>query len=328
VAFYGSGDRDGGKIYFLKGGRGVFFNPATGRVELEFALEDRFPALSRFIARPQLFLVEDYDLETFVGEPQIGRLVNAGIFVPQRAKQTVRLVVESEQTTATSLRQNILQSQDSTVMENFYDEMKEQEENSGTRGKYDYHLDASFHGEAGATSLWGGEVDASLHARGGSEDVRSDFAKATFKTVSSQVNETSRQVNQQVLDTSSTYQRTDKTISLQEMVIDNTTSDNPVRYQFFEQLQPFLTLLVLKRVRVAYTDGKDVPRLVELAQLRRLLADCIPDSVNRTKVINALQDVLSNVLACLLCRKSHARHDRLSSDRFGSTHAVMRRTFG
>jgi Hemopexin len=282
LAFYGTGS-ESEKIYFFKGDQYLLYDLKTRRAERVSSIESRFPALARYIERPQLFLVEHYQLNTYVGPSEAGELVET-LSIPGHTKKSVLLVTEVTETSTTAIHQTLMQSQDEMVEHNFYEQMKTQNEQSGSRERYDYHLDASFHGDASASSPWGGEVNANLKAQGGTNDVRNSFSEAAFGTLQSQLNTTARQVKQQVFSSDQQYQRTEHTMRMEEETIDNTTSDRLLIYEYHQQRQSYLTLLILRQEQIAFSDGLSSLEKVEMSQMDSLLSKYIPRQQDRDEV--------------------------------------------
>jgi hypothetical protein len=282
LTFYGSGD-ESQKVYFFKGDQCLLYDLKRDQTERVLPIEERFPAMAKYIPHPQLFLVENYQLVTYAGPSKAGRLVQT-VSILGRSKLSVILVTEVTETSSTAIHQTLLQSQDDAVVKNFDDQMKTQNEQSGSHEKYDYHLDASFHGDASATSLTGGEVNANLKAQGGTNDVRDSFAKAASRTIQSQINTTSSQVTQQVYSGDQKYERTSRTLRTEEQTIDNTSSDKKLVYEYHEQLQMYLTLLVLCEEHIAFVDGHTPPTMVNINQMDSLLSKHIPKQQDRDDV--------------------------------------------
>jgi hypothetical protein len=293
LAFYGIGD-EAEKIYFFRGGQCLLYNTDTNQSENIFAVEDKFPALAQYFTRPQIFIVENYVLNTYVGSPVSGKLIDT-VPILAHQKKIVQLVTETTQTTATTVTQSILESQDSSVADNFYDEMKNADESGGDTETYRYNFDASFHGDASVTGFGGGEVNANLHAKGGTDNVRFNFRDAAFKTISSQINKTSKQLNQKVFQGSEEYKRTEFTRRFEEVVIDNSGTDKDFIYEYYQQLQPYLTLLILRRVRLAFSDGTGQPQVTDISSVENLLAQHISETSNREDIKLLISSELSSV---------------------------------
>ncbi|MDX1416768.1 MAG: hypothetical protein R3293_21380 [Candidatus Promineifilaceae bacterium] len=293
LAFYGTGE-EAEYIYFLSEDQCALFDLDNNEVKGVFPLEKKFPTLAQFIRRPQIFLVEYYMLNNYVGGTLLGEKVDSRSVLANQ-KLTMYMVVEVVETSTSLIKQSILQSQSDEVTKNFYEEMKATNERGGSSEAYRYNFDASFHGDASATGVWGGEVNANVKAKGGTDNVRSNFAAAAFSAVTSQVNKTSKQLTQGVFSSEQGYQRTEKTVSMQEMIIDNSGQDEMVSYAFFEETEPYLSLLSLTDVRLAFADGSGAPRIVPISSMENLLREYIPDQQNREEIRDLIIGELSQI---------------------------------
>jgi len=266
LAFYGSGDRDSDIVYFFKGAQCLPFNTKTNQAEDVTLIETRFPALARYIPRPQLFLVEDYELDTYVGPVQLGQAVQNVSILPNE-HTSMRMIVERTDTTSSTVSQSFLQNQQDSVANDFYSETKSENKSESSSDAYRYQMDASFHGDASADSVWGGEVNAQLGVKGGSDDVRSNFANAAFGTISQQVKQTSSQVTQRVTTSTSTDVDSKSTLFDELKEFDNRGSSTVLSYEFYTQVQPTTTLLVLKHIGLAFLDGAGAQESAEVADM-------------------------------------------------------------
>jgi hypothetical protein len=274
-AFYGTGPNEE-HIFFISGEQYVLYDFRLRKVIKAGSVEERFPAFARFLGRPQLFLVEDYTLETLVGPPHLGRLIDTRSI---GAGSTIKkiLVTETTDTTRERLSQSVLSSQEATVMSNFYDKLDNTLASTEDSERYRYQLNAHAHGEAEANSLWGGEVDATLDVQGGTDTVRTGLSQAAFKSISRQVEESKRQTEQRTYNSEAEILSTVKVLK-KEIFEETNTSDRVRVYEFYEQLQPYITLLSLRRVRMGFSDGTDRPKVVELPALEGLLREILQDS--------------------------------------------------
>jgi len=256
-------------------------------------IEERFPAFAQFIKRPQLFLVEDYRLETYIGPSQLGRLIETRNILPGNEVKTV-MVTETVDSSTTTLHESILDSQNSSVVENFNKQMDKKAENSEGSEKYRYHLNADAHADASASSLWGGEVNASLNLQGGSDSLRSNFSESAFESIESQVTEAKQQVKQRTYGSTAEIQHIERVLKQEEIILKN-SSDHLRVFEFFQQLQPYITLLVLKNVRIAYADGTGSQRIVNMSQLPDVVNDELVSDDERKKLIQFVMNELSMV---------------------------------
>ncbi|MFC6015713.1 hypothetical protein ACFP2T_05860 [Plantactinospora solaniradicis] len=292
VAFYGTGQNEE-NIFFISGLRYVLYDFRQNRVLDQGSVETRFPAFAQFLGRPQLFLVEDYALETLVGPPHLGRLIDTRSI---GAGSTIKriLVTETTDTSKTSLGQSLLASQEASVVENFYEKVDKNTSSSEDTESYKYQLNAQAHADASANSLWGGEANASLNVQGGTNTARAGFNKATFNSIQNQVDDAKRQTEQKTYNSEEEFAQSAKI--LKKEIFEEKNSTDKVRvYEFYEQLQPYLTLLVLRHVRVGYSDGTSRPEVVELTALRGLLDRVLVEPGRKTQLTGYLGRELADV---------------------------------
>jgi len=83
---------------------------------------------------------------------------------------------------------------------------------------------------------------------------------------------------------------------LRKEIFEETNSSDKVRvYEFYEQLQSYVTLLVLRYVRVAYSDGTEGPKIVELQALQSLLGEVLVDADQQKELTSYLGNELADV---------------------------------
>jgi hypothetical protein len=292
LAFYGTGAEEE-QIFFFSGTQCALYDTETDETLKVFAIEERFPAFAEFMARPQIFLVEDYRLETYLGPPQLGRLVETRNVPPGTETKTL-MVTETIDSSQTTLRQSMLESQDASVVNNFNQQLDQRAAQESGSEKYRYHMNADFHGDASATGVWGGEVNATLGVQGGSDSLRSNFAESTFETIGSQVTEATKQLNQRTYESAAAIEHKERVLKQEEIVLKNPTDRLRV-FEFYQQLQPYITLLVLKDIRAAYADGTGTPQIVDLSRLDELASDKLVDDAARSQLIGFVAGELASV---------------------------------
>jgi len=292
LAFYGTGAEEE-HIFFFSGMQCALYDTKTDETIRVVPIENRFPAFAEFMMRPQIFLVEDYRLETYLGPPQLGRLVETRNVPPGTETKTL-MVTETVDSSQTTLRQSLLDSQDSSVVNNFNKQLDKRADQEEGSEKYRYHMNADFHGEASASSVWGGEVDASLNVQGGSDSLRSRFAESAFESIGTQVTEATQQLKQRTYESAAAIEHMERVLKQEEIILKNPTDRLRV-FEFYQQLQPYITLLVLKGVRIAYADGTTAPKTVEMSRLPQLLNEILTEDEERNKLIRFVANELSAV---------------------------------
>lgn len=311
LAFYGTGTAAEQQIFFFSGTQCALYDTKTNQTIKVLPIEEQFPAFAQFIMRPQLFLVEDYRLETYVGPSQLGRLIETRNVLPGNEVKTV-MVTETIDSSTTTLHESILDSQDSRVVNNFNQQMDKKTEQAGGSEKYRYHLNADAHADASASSLWGGEVNASLNVQGGSDALRSNFADSAFESIGSQVTEAKQQLRQRTYGSTAEIQHVERVLKQEEIILKNHTDRKRI-FEFYQQLQPYITLLVLKNVRIAYADGIGSLRMINMAQLTELVNDKLVDDDERKKLTQFVKNELSMVSDQAGQIRSLIEHDSRSS---------------
>jgi hypothetical protein len=138
-------------------------------------------------------------------------------------------------------------------------------------------------------------VNAQLHVAGDTDTRRHALSEATFDSIRKQVDEAKRNTVQKTY-TSESEISASVHILKKEIFQETNTSDHVRVYQFFEQLEPYITLLALKNVRIAFSsDATQPPRIVELSQIGRLLGDALVDPTLQRQVTNYVRGELSQI---------------------------------
>jgi hemopexin len=225
-AFYGTGS-NAEKIYFFHGDQYILYNLRNDQVEEgPKQIIHNWQHLAPLLPQPQLFLAEKYELRTFRGEMGSGGVIGT-VNTNPRSKTTIYIATKRSATTTSESSTSILESQSQQTADTFSDAIKDDQSRSGSAEKYDYQLDASFHGEAGST-LTGYEADAKLNVRGGSQDVRNAFANSVGRQLSKQCTTTNETHKNSVRATSDSTTINTQTETSFEQTIDNTGNPEPI----------------------------------------------------------------------------------------------------
>ncbi|MFO1090474.1 MAG: hypothetical protein U1E46_12955 [Hyphomicrobiales bacterium] len=274
IAFYGAGN-ESESLYLLSGFRYAEFDVRSRRVIRTGAIEERFPELALFIARPQLFLVEEYSLQSFVGPTTLGALVDSVTVGAQSVIESV-IVTQLVTAAATKLQDNVVESASEQTSKDFVQKIEDSKQSEAETDSYQYRMNALFHGEAQAKGFWGGEVDANLQVNGGSDEQRNRTAQQAFNAMQSQTRASTQSVSQKAVTAEQASSITESVIS-KTMYRTENTSDTPRVTEFYEIFQKYVTLLVLSGVKGAYTDGRRQPEFFSLANFKRRLTDVLVD---------------------------------------------------
>jgi hypothetical protein len=294
-AFYGTGPHQD-HIYFFRGDQYIRYNLPADRVEEGPANAiDAWPVLGRFMPVPQLFLTEKYKLFTFHGEIGNGGMVGTET-IEGLTKKEVWVVTKRRQASSDSTSTNILESSSQQVVDNFSDTLRVDSTGSESHDDYDYGMDASFHGDAEATGLTGGEVNADLHVKGATHDVRTSFAKAVGNQVSKAKQDSQQLHSQQVSMQDISHQIDEQTETGFRQVVDNTLHAQPVTFAVYQLTQEYILVLSLVDAQLVFRNGDDrAAASSSVRDMGRLLEECVEDAAVRADVARAVVTALSSV---------------------------------
>jgi hypothetical protein len=294
-AFYGTG-AEAEKIYFFRGDKYIRYDLPSDRVEEgPKPISARWPKLSRFIAKPQLFLVEDYTLHTFRGQVGRGAIIDTRS-VDGNTSTEFYIVTQTNETIDQRTSSNILESSSSQAVHEFSEAVRTDQSNAGNEEKYDYGMDASFHGEA-AWSPGGASVDADAHVRGGSHDVRTSFANAVGSEIADKEGETRETHRQQVSTQDKDYKIDVKKETGYRQVVNNSGNPVPLNFAVSQLTQEYVVILALSGPRVAFHNGDErQARTVSLRDLGPLLEQCLVDPIARASIAASIVDTLQHVV--------------------------------
>jgi hypothetical protein len=291
LAFYGAGP-ESQKIYFISGQEFALYDPEIEIVLRKGKTEREFPGFAAYLTRPQIFLVEDMSVRTYLGPLQDGNLIDTRSIGPGEALKRV-LVIETVNTSASEHKSSILDQQDSSTVKNLNENVTKQTNQTQGSESYRYHLDAAAHGDASATGFWGGEVNATLSAQGGSDSVRDGFAENVFNGVTEQVTESKQQIVAKTVSSTDQITSMEKVLNIMEFEQRNRT-DRIMNVGFFQILQSFFGLMVLNSVRVAFSDGFN-PDVRNLSELEDLLEAHVSDEEVKQRTIQFVKGELSGI---------------------------------
>ena len=256
-------------------------------------ISSKWPMLSQFMRRPQLFLRESLQLKTFYGDVMAGPLQGDSIPLMPNSEQTYTMIVRRSETSTLSETTTVLESQDERLVDEVNSSMRDDSATGRSSEKYDYHFDSSFEGDLSYTGL-GGSVDASLNFQGGSNTVREHASEAAMKAVQKQVGraeENRRQSTRVVQGTQTTTNELESTFT---QTVRNPT-DHSITVAVYLLKQEYIALTVLTDVRAAFSNGGP-PDIVSLEQLDVLLGRYVADQTQAGHIKEALLAELKAML--------------------------------
>ncbi|WP_461087511.1 hemopexin repeat-containing protein [Streptomyces deserti] len=297
LAFYGTGS-ESRKIYFFRGDQYIRFDLQGNRVDKgPSPIVERWPVMSRFMQRPQLFLVEEYKLHTFLGKVGAGELIaGAGQSTGGRTKTTFYIVTKTNETIEQKISSNILESSSTQAVKEFSDALRSDESQSGSEEQYAYSMDASFRGRAKVT-VGGGKADADLNVRGSSQDVRSSFASAVGTQLQRHASDTKETHRQRVSVQSAEYKLDMSKETGYVIQVDNSDGTVPLNYQAQQLTQEYIVVLSLSDASLAFLNGDDrQERRTPLRGAGELLEACLLEPTARDRVEASIVDALQHII--------------------------------
>ena len=243
--------------------------------------------------RPQLFLVEHYELASFRGDllrdDQIG-----SVSLSPGGSITYKLIIKKKTSTSSELTSTVMDSQDQEAKTNFNKQVKDTADARFGRNNYNYGFDGNFHGEA-SVGIGEGSADARVHAQGATNEVRNDFAESTASAIDSQVSEANRVRQQRMVTGTATTQTDEETESVMEKTALNPTAKN-VNVGIYLIKEEFVSLLSVVDVEIAFRNGDpNQDRLVPLRKLSELLDAVIDRPEVRTEIATSIKSLLQGI---------------------------------
>ncbi|MFM9087136.1 MAG: hypothetical protein ACKOPT_03140, partial [Cyanobium sp.] len=201
-------------------------------------------------SKPELMLIEIYGVSSFMGNYGVGRTVRTFTLLPgEETKISLKTWRSSESTIKEA--SSIVDSQSSSASERFGNKVQEETSVKSNESKKE-----NWYVEAEVSASWG-FGSASVKGGGGGEyqSGREEFAKRASEATNEHAREASAKRDTSV--TSSTEQ-TVKTgdESLTERLIRNVNMRRTLNFVFRELNQEYVTILHLKDIRIAFTNGR------------------------------------------------------------------------
>jgi hypothetical protein len=295
-AFYGSPPNESTTIFFVRGERYVAYDLKQDRVLGEpRPLTDKWPALARFLTRPQLFLEEHYTLHRFLGQTGRGEPLDT-IGLSGRAKQESKIVTKINTTRASESQRNILESTSQQAVDEVADKTNADSSSTFNQEDYAYQGKMSARGEAN-WSGFGGEAEVDVGFQGSTQDVRQGFADSLRNELSNSSSRT-METNKEVTSIQSVKAEIE-TSTETELVytFDNSNNPDEVNFAIVQLTQEFIVLLSLSDLKLTFLNGvPDQARTEPLRNASALLADVLADSAPRDRVLVNLVDAAQGIV--------------------------------
>lgn len=283
IAFYGAG-AESEHIYFFSRHEYAEYDIRRQAIVRAGAIEQRFPALAPYLTRPQLYLVEDYSFDTYVGPLALGRLVST-LQIPPQSKRTSVVQTRVVTPAALALGQNLIESRSSTAVDDFYARLAATPANNA---QLTLQLSAG-----NAPGLWAGEV-AALNGNGSLDEARKVLLDEVFAAVADQASQSSHEVSQQVVDAGAADPGTGEMLNQETFELEN-SSGSTRQVEFMELVQTYATVVLLKGIRLAYSNGRERPTPFALREIDARLKDILADPANAPAIVVYLKSELARI---------------------------------
>ena len=224
--------------------------------------------------RPQLFLVERYQLLTFRGDlardEQIGNIPA----VEPHTTVTYKIITKKAVHEANTLTSTVLDSQDQRAVTALNQSTKQSADSKAGNNHYDYQMDANFHGE-GSIGFGSGTADADVHAKGSTNEVRNEFAESTASAIDSQVSQVNEVRRERISTATGSVEIDEQTETAVEKTTTNETSQI-VNIGIFQVKEEHFALLSLVVVEFGFTNGDaTINRTVPLTRIDSVLNEVV-----------------------------------------------------
>lgn len=227
--------------------------------------------------KPQLMLVEEYRLSSFLGSYGVGRTLKTFSLLPgERTKLTIRTA--SKSTTAAKQSQSILDSYSQESASDFETSLNEEKSD-----RLSTSSEVSAKVSVEASGSWGfGRASASASMEGSSNSAREQFAKSVSNATSKHAAKASANRNVQI-DTTTETTVTEEKESEIVREIENINVGRTLNFVFCQMNQEVISLLHLIDVRIGYTNGIQPLREAALYELPDLLERVLIDDPKERK---------------------------------------------
>jgi hypothetical protein len=243
--------------------------------------------------KPQLFLVETYQLSTFKGRMVLGDPVESRNMDPgEHRGWTVRTkTMQAEEIKQSS---TVVFDQTSESTTKFNQQLQELSDNKSSGEHYDYNFQANAHAE-GKIGFGKASADAHVDAAGSTNDAREEIAHSIGNAIDSQITQANQVRRDQTITGDKTTNAQTQTETEHTVELRN-DSDRTLNIGVFQLKQELITLLSLVEVQVAFRNGdRNNERLVKLFDLDSLLTEVVATAEEASTIKNQIRAALGNI---------------------------------
>ena len=266
-----------------------------GRGSSAYAIKlGALPSASVPKLKPQLFLVETYQISTFHGGLVQGDMVGTLPAMPPHTKMISKLIINKMTSSDIAQSSTVMDDQTSQSNDSFNQKVQDSSDAKTAGEHYDYGMQGSFHGE-GQVGFGSASADANVQVAGSTNDVRQEMAQSVGHAIDSQVSQ-ANQVRKQQMTVGSSETKIDETTQTEVDIERTNDSDQVINLGVFQLKQKLVTILSLVDVQVAFrnTDSNN-DKTAKLFELDSLLEEVIAASKDRAVVKSQIKTVLASI---------------------------------
>ena len=244
--------------------------------------------------KPQLFLVESYQISTFHGGLIRGDMVGTLPAMTPHTHMTSKLIMNKMTSSDVTQSSTVMDDQTAQSNQSFNQQLQDLSDTKSSGEHYDYGFQANAHAD-GSVGFGSASGDAHVDAAGSTNDARQEMAQSVGHAIDSQVSQ-ANQVRKQQVTVGSSETKIDETTQT-EVDIDRTNdSDQVLNLGVFQLKQELVTILSLIDVQVAFrnTDSNN-DKTVKLFDLDSLLEEVIAAPNDRALIKSQIKTVLEDI---------------------------------
>lgn len=224
-------------------------------------------------ASPKFFIIEYYEISSFLGDYGLGKTVRTYSLFPGE-RVTIRLRTWRSSEEKRSSASTIFDSFDEEVNERFGGEVRSETSDRQTENK-----DEGWHADAKAGVSWGvASAEVSAGGSGQYQSGREEFASSLNQATQEHAKSASAKRDNTVTSSTENTNRTENEESI-EREIKNVNLRRVLNFVFRELNQEYLTKIALVDVRVGFSNGTPGSwRESPISQLRPMLSEVLKAS--------------------------------------------------
>ncbi|TCZ53400.1 hypothetical protein EXY23_24715 [Roseicella aquatilis] len=246
------------------------------------------------VLKPQLFLVEHYQLSNFSGALLRDQLVATMQALLPRQKITCRVLTRRRTSQEEKQGSTVIDAQSTEASTSFNNQVKEASRQAFGSEEYDYAMQANFNGK-GSMGFGKASAKARLDVSGSTNTVRNELASSVDSALDNQVNQ-ANQARQESVRVASSESKVETTNETETIVVTENPTDQVLNFGIYQIKQEHISILSLVDAEVTFLNGDPTAtRRVPLFRLGELLNEVIADPEEREAIRAQVRDCLSSV---------------------------------